>query len=205
MNFNDNMPQSRYVVPNFEERTPYGARTVDPYSKLFEQRIVFIGTVIDDTLANDVMAQLLILDSMKKEDITLYINSPGGSMTALTAIIDTMNFIKSNVTTICLGQASSAAAVLLSAGTKGQRFALPNARVMLHQPSLGSGIQGQASDLEVHTAEIIRTNDWLLSFLSKNTGLDIERIERDLSRDFFMSAEEAVAYNLIDGIIENAN
>lgn len=195
-------PQSRYILPNFEEKTAYGTRTLDPYSKLFERRIIFLGSPIDDTIANDVMAQLLILEELEQSDITLYINSPGGSMTALTAILDTMRFVKCDISTICLGQAASAAAVLLSGGTPGKRAALPNARIMIHQPSSPNGGNGQASDIEIQAKEIIRMSEWLAQELQRTTGQKIEKLREDLERDKFLTAEAAKAYGIIDAIIE---
>lgn len=195
-------PSSRYVLPNIEEKTTYGTRTIDPYSKLFEQRIVFLGTSVDDTSANDIMGQLLILDQMDDEDITLYINSPGGSMTALTAILDTMRYVSSEVSTVCLGQAASAAAVLLAAGEPGKRMALPNARIMIHQPSIHGGGRGQASDIAIQADEIIRMSEWLVEDLHKTTGKDKETLQSDLDRDKFLTAEMAKDYGIIDHIIE---
>lgn len=196
-------PESRYVLPNIEEKTNYGTRVVDPYSKLFEQRIIFLGTPIDDTAANDIMSQLLILEQMDSDtDITLYINSPGGSMTALTAILDTMRYVQSDITTICLGQAASAAAVLLAGGTKGKRMALPNARIMIHQPSINGGGRGQASDIAIQAEEIIRMSDWLANELHETTGQDLEILRKDLDRDKFLTAEMAKDYGIVDHIIE---
>ena len=195
-------PQSRYVLPNIEEKTNYGTRVVDPYSKLFEQRIIFLGTPIDDTAANDIMSQLLILEQMDNEtDITLYINSPGGSMTALTAILDTMRYVQSDINTICLGQAASAAAVLLAAGTKGKRVALPNARIMIHQPSVNGGGRGQASDIAIQAEEIIRMREWLENELHETTGQDLEVLKKDLDRDKFLTAELAKNYGIVDHIV----
>lgn len=196
-------PQSRYVLPNIEEKTNYGTRVVDPYSKLFEQRIIFLGTPIDDTAANDIMSQLLILEQLDNDsDITLYINSPGGSMTALTAILDTMRYVQSDITTICLGQAASAAAVLLAGGTKGKRMALPNARIMIHQPAINGGGRGQASDIAIQAEEIIRMSDWLANELHKTTGQDLDILRKDLDRDKFLTAEMAKDYGIVDHIIE---
>lgn len=195
-------PQSRYVLPNFEEKTSYGTRTLDPYSKLFEQRIIFLGTGIDDVAANDIMSQLLILEQLDSEsDITLYINSPGGSMTALTAILDTMRYIPNDITTICLGQAASAAAVLLAGGTSGKRMALPNARIMIHQPSINGGGRGQASDIAIHAEEIIRMSEWLVNELHETTGQDLDILRKDLDRDKFLTAEMAKDYGIVDHII----
>lgn len=197
-------PQSRYVLPNIEEKTNYGTRVVDPYSKLFEQRIIFLGTPIDDTAANDIMSQMLILEQMDNEaDITLYINSPGGSMTALTAILDTMRYVQSDISTICLGQAASAAAVLLAAGTKGKRVALPNARIMIHQPSVNGGGRGQASDIAIQAEEIMRMRKWLENELHETTGQDLEVLKKDLDRDKFLTAEMAKDYGIVDHIVDS--
>lgn len=197
-------PQSRYVLPNIEEKTNYGTRVVDPYSKLFEQRIIFLGTPIDDTAANDIMSQMLILEQMDNEaDITLYINSPGGSMTALTAILDTMRYVQSDISTICLGQAASAAAVLLAAGTKGKRVALPNARIMIHQPSINGGGRGQASDIAIQAEEIMRMRKWLENELHETTGQDLEVLKKDLDRDKFLTAEMAKDYGIVDHIVDS--
>lgn len=197
-------PQSRYVLPNIEEKTNYGTRVVDPYSKLFEQRIIFLGTPIDDTAANDIMSQMLILEQLDNEtDITLYINSPGGSMTALTAILDTMRYVQSDISTICLGQAASAAAVLLAAGTKGKRVALPNARIMIHQPSVNGGGRGQASDIAIQAEEIMRMRKWLENELHETTGQDLEVLKKDLDRDKFLTAEMAKDYGIVDHIVDS--
>lgn len=191
----------RYIMPSFTERTPYGVKTQDAYSKLFEERVVFLGTQVDDASADDVMAQLLVLESMDAErDITMYINSPGGSFTALTAIYDTMQYIRPDIVTVCLGQASSAAAVLLAGGTKGKRLALPNARIMIHQPSMG-GERGQASDIEIQAAEALRIRTWLEETLSIQTGRTVEQVSEDIERDKFLTADEAVAYGLIDQVL----
>lgn len=196
------IPQARSILPSFEEKTPYGTRMIDPYSKMFEKRIIFLGSPIDDNVANDIMAQLLILEQLGSEDITMYINSPGGSMTALAAILDTMRFVKCDIATICLGQAASAAAVLLSAGKKGKRAALPNARIMIHQPSVHGGGQGQASDIAIQAEEIIRMSDWLTQELVRTTGQSVEQLERDLERDKFLTASMAKDYGIVDMIIE---
>lgn len=197
-----NTPVSRYVLPNIEEKTTYGTRVVDPYSRLFEERTVFLGTPIDDTAANDIMSQLLILDQKDSdEDITIYINSPGGSMTALTAILDTMRYVQSDVSTICLGQAASAAAVLLAGGTPGKRLALPNARIMIHQPSMDGGGRGQASDIAIQAEEIVRMSEWLANELHESTGQSMDVLEKDLQRDKFLTSEKAKDYGIIDHII----
>jgi len=189
-----------YYIPQWEERTSYGVRRVDPYTKLFEDRIVFLGTPISDDIANAVMAQLLCLQSMDPErPISMYINSPGGSFTALTAIYDTMQYIKPDVSTVCLGQAASAAAVLLAAGTKGKRFALPNSRILIHQPATEGGY-GQGSDLEIQAREILRIRSLMEQMLADDTGQSVERISRDIERDKYLTAQEAVEYGLIDEI-----
>ena len=189
-----------YYIPQWEERTSYGIRRVDPYTKLFEDRIIFLGTPISDDIANAVMSQLLVLQSMDPErPISMYINSPGGSFTALTAIYDTMQYIKPDVSTVCLGQAASAAAVLLAAGAKGKRFALPNSRILIHQPATEGGY-GQGSDLEIQAREILRIRSLMEHMLAKDTGQDVERISRDIERDKFLTAEEAKEYGIIDEI-----
>lgn len=194
-------PSSRYVLPTFEERTAYGFKRQDPYAKLFEDRIIFLGVQIDDASADDVMAQLLVLESMDPDrDITLYINSPGGSMTALTAIYDTMQYIRPHVQTVCLGQAASAAAVLLAAGTPGKRLALPNSRVMIHQPSIQGGF-GQASDIEIQANEIVRIREWLENTLAHHTNRSAEEIRTDIERDKILTAQEALEYGLVDQVL----
>jgi ATP-dependent Clp protease, protease subunit len=197
---NDPAPHSRYVLPRIIERTSYGVKEMDPYNKLFEERIIFLGQQIDDVTANDVMAQLLTLESMDPDrDIFIYINSPGGSFTALTAIYDTMQFVRPEIQTICMGQAASAAAVLLAAGTKGKRFALENSRILIHQPSGGG--EGQSSDIEIQAREILRMRSLLESILSKHTGKPEEQIRKDIERDKILTASEAVDYGLIDEMI----
>ena len=196
-------PSSRYYLPTFEERTSYGYKQQNPYNKLFEERIIFLGTQIDDVSANDVMAQLLTLESDDPDrDISIYINSPGGSFTALTAIYDTMRFIQPDVQTVCLGQAASAAAVLLAAGTPGKRLAVPNARILLHQPAT-EGIYGQVSDLEIQAAEISRMRKLLEATLAKHSGKTPEQVRQDIERDKILTAEQAVEYGLIDSVIES--
>ncbi|HJH13537.1 MAG TPA: ATP-dependent Clp protease proteolytic subunit [Brevibacterium ravenspurgense] len=196
------MPNSRYVMPQFEERTPYGFKRQDPYTKLFEDRVIFLGVQVDDTSADDVMAQLLVLEAQDPDrDITLYINSPGGSFTALTAIYDTMQYIKPQIQTVCLGQAASAAAVLLAAGTPGKRLALPNARVLIHQPAMQGGGQGQASDIEIQANEVLRMRGWLENTLAKHTGQDAAKVNTDIERDLFLTAEEAKEYGLVDQVL----
>ena len=196
-------PEARYILPQFEERTPYGFKRQDPYAKLFEDRIVFLGTQVDDAAADDIMAQLLVLESMDSErDITLYINSPGGSFTAMTAIYDTMQFIRPEVQTVCLGQAASAAAVLLAAGAPGKRLALPNARVLIHQPSMG-GDRGTATDLEIQAKELFRVRTWMEETLASLTNKTPQEISADIDRDKFLSAAEAHAYGLVDEVLES--
>jgi ATP-dependent Clp protease protease subunit len=195
-------PSSRYVLPSFEERTAYGYKRQDPYAKLFEDRIVFMGVQVDDASADDVMAQLLVLESMDPDrDITLYINSPGGSFTAMTAIYDTMQYIRPDIQTVCLGQAASAAAVLLAAGTPGKRLALPNARVLIHQPSTGGQGGGQASDIEIQAAEVLRMRTWLEETLSKHSNRSTEQVNRDIERDNILGADQALEYGLIDQVL----
>ena len=195
------MPSSRYVLPSFEERTPYGYKRQDPYAKLFEDRIVFLGVQVDDASADDVMAQLLVLESLDPESpITMYINSPGGSFTAMTAIYDTMQYVKPEIQTVCLGQAASAAAILLAGGTPGRRLALPNARVLIHQPAM-QGAQGQASDIAIIADEIDRMNQWLIDTLAEHTGQDPEQIKLDIARDKILSAEQAKDYGIVDQVL----
>jgi ATP-dependent Clp protease protease subunit len=192
----------RYVLPTIEEKTSYGYKRLDPYTKLFEERIIFVGQAIDDTVANDVMAQLLTLESMDPDrDIMMYINSPGGSFTALTAIYDTMQFVRPDVMTICLGQAASAAAVLLAGGAKGKRMALENARILIHQPYSEGG--GQGSDIEIQAAEIMRMRSLLESMLAKDSNKTIEEVSKDIERDKILTAEEAVAYGIIDQVLSS--
>jgi ATP-dependent Clp protease protease subunit len=193
---------ARYVLPNIIERTSRGEYGMDPYSKLLKERIVFLGVQIDDVSANDVMAQLLYLESEDPDrDINIYINSPGGSFTALTAIYDTMQYIRPDISTVCLGQAASAAAVLLAAGTKGKRFAVPNARILIHQPS-GSG-EGQSSDIEIQANEIMRMRALLERMLAEHTGRTEEQVRKDINRDKILTAAEAVDYGLIDEVLKS--
>jgi ATP-dependent Clp protease protease subunit len=193
-------PQSRYVLPSFVERTNYGVKESNPYNKLFEERIIFLGVQIDDASANDVMAQLLVLESNDPDrDILMYINSPGGSFTALTAIYDTMQFVRPDIQTYCMGQAASAAAVLLAAGTPGKRFALEHARMLIHQPSAEG--QGQVSDLEIQANEILRMRKLLEKVLARHTGQSEEKIRTDIERDTILTAEQAKEYGLVDDII----
>jgi ATP-dependent Clp protease protease subunit len=197
---NDNYRAQNYLVPTVVESSNRGERAYDLYSRLLRERIIFLGTPIDDTIANLVCAQMLFLESEDPEkDINLYINSPGGDITGLLAIYDTMKYIKPDVSTFCFGQAASAAAVLLGAGKKGKRFALPHARVLLHQP--WGGVGGQASDIEIQAREILRMKDMLNSMLATDTGQSEERVNKDTDRDFIMSSEEAVEYGLIDEVL----
>jgi ATP-dependent Clp protease protease subunit len=190
-----------YYVPNVTEQTSRGERVYDLYSRLLKENIIFLGTPIDDTIANLVCAQLIHLESENPDkDINVYVNSPGGDITALFAIYDTMQFIKNDIATICLGQAASAAAVLLAAGTKGKRLALPHARILLHQP-YGQVDYAQVTDLEIAAKEILRMRDLLEQILATHTGQSIERVHRDTDRDFVMEAEEAKAYGIIDEVI----
>src|SRR5579883_2164904 len=189
-----------YLVPTVVESSSRGERAYDLYSRLLRDRIIFIGTPIDDTVANLVCAQMLFLESEDQEkDINIYINSPGGDITALFAIYDTMKYVRPDKSTFCFGQAASAAAVLLASGTKGKRFALPHARILLHQPY--GGVEGQASDIELQAKEILRMRDLLNKMIASDTGQSIERVSKDTDRDFVMTAEEAVAYGLIDEVI----
>jgi ATP-dependent Clp protease protease subunit len=196
------MEKSQVLVPMVVEQTGRGERGYDIYSRLLKDRIVFIGTPIDDNVANLVIAQMLYLQSEEPtKDINLYINSPGGSVTAGMAIYDTMQFVKCDVTTYCVGQAASMGAVLLAAGTKGKRLALPNARIMIHQP--WGGVQGQASDISIQAKEILRLRDRLNEILALHTGKSIEVIGKDTDRDFFMSAAEARDYGLVDDVVKS--
>jgi ATP-dependent Clp protease protease subunit len=196
------MEKSQILIPYVVEQTGRGERGYDIYSRLLKDRIVFIGTPIDDNVANVVIAQLLFLQSEDaSKDINLYINSPGGSVTAGMAIYDTMQFVKCDVTTYCIGQAASMGAVLLAAGTKGKRFALPNARIMIHQP--WGGVQGQASDISIQAKEILRMRDRLNEILALHTGKAVEVIAKDTDRDFFMSAAESRDYGLVDDVVKS--
>ena len=191
-----------YLVPVVVEQTSRGERSFDIYSRLLKERIVFLGTPIDDAVGNLVMAQLLHLESEDPDkDINLYVNSPGGDITSLFAIYDTMQYIKPDVSTICMGQAASAAAVLVLAGTKGKRYALPHSRILLHQPH--GGAQGQAVDIEIQAKEIIRMRNLLEEILSHHTGQSLERIRKDSDRDFIMSAQESKEYGVIDDVLTN--
>ncbi|MET9364277.1 ATP-dependent Clp protease proteolytic subunit [Streptomyces sp. NPDC006632] len=195
-------PAARHVLPEFQERTAVGIRTLDPYSKLFEERIVFLGTPVDDASANDVMAQLMHLEYTDPDrDISLYINSPGGSLTAMTAIHDAMRFITCDVQTFCLGQVSAVAAVLLAAGTPGKRMVQPASRVLLRQPALEEPVRGQPSDLEIQAAEVLRGRALLTGLLADYTGRSAERVAADIERDLVLDAEASVAYGLADHVL----
>jgi ATP-dependent Clp protease protease subunit len=195
------MTAARQVIPSFTEHTSYGVKETSPYNKLFEERIVFLGTPIDDASANDVMAQLFTLESIDPDrDISVYINSPGGSHTAMTAIYDTMQFVRCEVQTVCIGQAAGSAAVLLAAGTPGKRSALPHSRILLHQPAVAA-TQGQASDIEIQAREILRVRAQLETLFARHTGLDVAQIARDIERANFLTAERARTYGLVDDVI----
>ena len=190
-----------YLVPTVVEQTPRGERAYDIYSRLLKERIIFLGTPIDDGVANLIMAQLLHLEGDDPDkDIALYINSPGGSTTSLMAIYDTMQFVKPNIATYCMGQAASAAAVLLAGGENGKRFALPHSRIMLHQPHI-TGLEGQATDIEIQAREIIRIKTEINELLAHHTGKDVEDIKSDTERDFWMTAPEAKDYNVVDEVL----
>lgn len=194
------MEANQFLVPMVVEQTSRGERAYDIFSRLLKERIIFIGTAISDDIANLIVAQMLFLQGEDAEkDISLYINSPGGSVTAGLAIYDTMQFLKCDVTTYCVGQAASMGAVLLAAGANGKRFALPNARIMIHQP--WGGVQGQASDIHIQAKEILRLRDTLNGILASHTGKDVDIIARDTERDFFMSAEESQKYGLVDAVV----
>ncbi len=196
-------PAARYILPEFRERTSGGLERVsNPYAKLFEERIIFLGVQIDDASADDVMAQLLCLEQMDTErDISIYINSPGGSYTAMTAIYDTMQFVKPQIQTVCLGQAASAAAVLLAAGTPGKRFALPHSRVLIHQPY--SEGQGQGSDIEIQANEIIRMREEMEGILAHHCGRTVDQVKQDIERDKILTATQAKEYGIVDQVIES--
>jgi len=194
-------PESRYILPSFVERTSQGLREHNPYSKLFEERIIFLGVQVDDTSANDIMAQLITLESMDPDrDITMYINSPGGSFSALTAIYDTMQFVKPDIQTVCIGQAASAAAVLLAAGTKGKRMALPNSKILIHQPYTETG-RGDLIDLEIQAAEILRIRTTMEQMLARHTGKSEEDVRQDVERDKYLTAQQALEYGIIDNVL----
>jgi len=196
------LPQARYILPSFVERTSYGVKESNPYNKLFEERIIFLGVQIDDASANDVMAQLLTLESTDPDrEIIMYINSPGGSFTSMTAIYDTMQFVRPHIQTVCLGQAASAAAVLLAAGTPGRRLALPNSRILIHQPAT-EGVYGQVSDLEIQAHEIARMRTALEEILSRHSNKSPDEVRVDIERDKILTAAEAKDYGLIDEVLE---
>jgi ATP-dependent Clp protease protease subunit len=202
MEANESMVPRNLVIPQVIESTSKGERGWDIFSRLLRERIVFLGTPIDDTIANLVCAQLLFLESEDPDkDVHVYINSPGGDITALLAIYDTLKFIRPDVSTFCFGQAASAAAVLLAAGTKGKRFALPHARILMHQP--WGGVGGQASDIELQAREILRIRDLLNGIISADTGQSVERVQADTDRDFIMTAAEAVDYGVVDEVISS--
>ncbi|RZT87738.1 ATP-dependent Clp protease proteolytic subunit ClpP [Pseudonocardia sediminis] len=195
--------RSRYVLPSYVERTSYGVKESNPYNKLFEERIIFLGEQINDTSANDTIAQLMVLESLDPDrEISVYINSPGGSFTSLMAIYDTMQFIRPDIQTVCLGQAASAAAVLLAAGTAGRRMAVENARILIHQPAT-DGVYGQASDLEIQAAEISRIRRRMEEILARHTNRSFEQVHEDIDRDKILTAEEAKEYGLIDEIVQS--
>jgi ATP-dependent Clp protease, protease subunit len=192
-----------YYIPQWEERTSYGFRRVDPWAKLFEDRIIYLGTPISDDVANAIIAQLLCLQSMNPDqDISIYINSPGGSFTALTAIYDTIQFIKPDVQTVCIGQAASAAAVLLASGAPGKRLALPNSRILIHQPYT-EGTFGQTTDIEIQANEILRMRSLLEKMLADHSGKSIEEVSHDIERDKILTAADAVSYGLIDSVLDS--
>src|SRR3954451_24172434 len=196
------MPNSRYVLPSFVERTNYGIKESNPYNKLFEERIIFLGAPIDDVVANDVIAQLIVLESNDPDrDILIYINSPGGSFTALTAIYDTLMFVRPEIQTYCMGQAASAAAVRLAAGTKGKRYALSNSRILIHQPAGGTEGAMQISDLDIQAREIQRMRDLEEQILARHTGQDIETVRADIERDKIFTAQQAREYGIVDEVI----
>ena len=197
------VPTDRYVLPQFEERTPYGYKRQDPYTRLFDDRIIFMGVQVDDTSSDDIMAQLLVLESQDpNRDVIIYINSPGGSMTAMTAIYDTMQYIKPDVQTVCLGQAASAAAVLLAAGTKGKRLILPNARVLIHQPAMEQDF-GKATEIEIQAKEMLRMRTWLEETLAKHTGQNVDKIRKDIEVDTILTAQQAKDYGMVDEVLEH--
>ncbi|MFT4135926.1 ATP-dependent Clp protease proteolytic subunit [Microbacterium sp.] len=195
-------PGSRYILPQFEERTAYGYKRQDPYNKLFEDRVIFLGVQVDDASADDVMAQLLVLESQDPDrDIVMYINSPGGSFTAMTAIYDTMQYVSPQIQTVVLGQAASAASVLLAAGAPGKRLALPNARILMHQPAVGESGHGQASDIEIQAAEILRMRTWLEDTMARHTKKTAAEVHKDIDRDKILSATEALDYGIVDQVL----
>jgi len=192
---------NRYVLPNFVEKSALGERVIDPYSKLFDERVIFLGVQVDDASANDIMAQLLVLEARDPDrDITMYINSPGGSFTAMTAIYDTMQYIRPDIMTVCLGQAASAAAVLLAAGSPGKRLALTNSRIIIHQPATEGGY-GQGSDIEIQAREIMRMRSNLEDLLSRHSGQPLDKVKKDIDRDKILTADEAKDYGLVDTVL----
>ena len=192
---------NRYILPSYVERTSYGIKETNPYNKLFEDRIIFLGVQVDDASANDVMAQLLTLESADPDrDILMYINSPGGSFTAMTAIYDTMQYVRPDISTVCLGQAASAAAVLLAAGTPGKRMALPNSRIIIHQPATEGGY-GQGSDIEIQAREILRMRTQLEELIAKHSNRPVEKVSKDIDRDKIMTADEAKEYGIVDTVL----
>src|SRR3954451_7309329 len=196
------LPQARYILPSFVERTSYGVKESNPYNKLFEERIIFLGVQIDDASANDVMAQLLTLESTDPDrEIVIYINSPGGSFTSMTAIYDTMQFVRPHIRTVCLGQAASAAAVILAAGSAGMRMALPNSRILIHQPAT-EGVYGQVSDLEIQAKEIQRMRNSLEEILARHSNKTPDEVRMDIERDKILTAAEAKEYGLVDDVLE---
>lgn len=193
--------RSQFLIPTVIEKTNYGERAYDIYSRLLKDRIIFVGGPIDDAVANAVIAQLLFLDAQNsKEDIKIYVNSPGGMVTAAMAIYDTMQYVKADVQTICVGMAASGAALLLAAGKKGKRYILPNSEVLIHQ--VMGGTQGQATDVDIHARHILKIKDRLNKIMAKHTGQKLEKVERDTERDYFMSADEALEYGIVDKIIK---
>jgi ATP-dependent Clp protease protease subunit len=192
---------NRYIIPSFVEKTSYGIKESNPYNKMFEDRIIFLGVQVDDASANDIMAQLIVLEASDPDrDITMYINSPGGSFTAMSAIYDTMQYVRPDISTVCMGQAASAAAVLLAAGAPGKRLALPNARIIIHQPATEGGY-GQGSDIEIQAREILRMRTQLEEMLSRHSGRTTEQVRKDIDRDKILTAEEAKDYGLVDTVL----
>jgi len=197
----ENKISNQYLIPTVIEKTTYGERAYDIYSRLLKDRVIFLGGPIDDMVANSVIAQLLFLDSQSsKEDIKLYINSPGGQVTSALAIYDTMQHVKADVSTICVGMAASAAALLLTVGEKGKRFALPNSEILIHQ--VMGGAQGQATDVAIHASHILRMKKRLNDIMAKHTGQSVSKVEKDAERDYFMTSEEAKKYGIVDRIIK---
>ncbi len=190
----------KMLIPTVIEKSQFGERAYDIYSRLLKERIIFLGTGIDDQVSNAIVAQLLFLDSQNQEDIKMYINSPGGQVSSALAIYDTMNFVQSDVSTICVGTAASAAAVLLAAGEKGKRFSLPNSEVMIHQ--VMGGTEGQATDIDIHAKHILKIKERLNKILAKHSGQTLKKVTADSDRDYFMSAQEAKNYGLIDKIVK---